>query len=134
MSAMIGGARRHACGREAAQRPGHEVGIIGEGWAGHQVRLRPRPAQVVVEAARPGIGPVEDRPDARQPLGFIGKLPQLGEARLEPGPVVEREVAAVEGGAAHLLLPLVELDAQLHVRRALEERLGQLEEPRAPCK
>ena len=67
---------------EAAQRALHEVRVIRKLLPTHQVRLPPRLAQVIVEAARPRVRPSENCLDARQPLIFFGKPAQLGKTPL----------------------------------------------------
>ena len=64
-----------------------------------QVRLSRRVAEVVVEAAGPGIGPSRIASMPRQPVLFAIELAHCGELALEPDPVVQRHVDRVEGCA-----------------------------------
>src|ERR1039458_1578681 len=80
--------------RFRVRRPGlGPVGMIFQAdAAAHQMRLARGVAQIVVETAGAGIGPVQDAID------FRGAGARLGEAALEPQAVVERHVESVEAG------------------------------------
>ena len=107
--------------------------ILGEPAALHQMRLAGNVAQVIIEPARPGIGPLEDFLYCFEPVGIRGELADASELFQEPLTIVERELQRIQAGTAVHCDGFVQLDTQLHAN-ALEERFGQLEDARAPLR
>src|SRR5207244_1489040 len=72
-------------------------GGLPEGWvsvetrAADQVRLTGEVAEVVVEAAGAGVGPMDDLRQCLETVRLVRKLPQGRELLLQPRPVVERD-------------------------------------------
>ena len=118
-------------GGESDERRLEKGRVLFVAQAAHQVRLLREVAEIVVESAGAGIGPVDDGIELLEAVGFVGNGAQLGEFLLEPHAVVEGVVEGVEVGAAIHRDGLVARDAQLHAD-ALEQRFGQLEDAGAP--
>ena len=78
-----------------------EIGVLLPAHADDQVRLVQKIAQVIVEPARPRVGPVQDVTDgAIAVLGFAVELPDLFELPLKPEAIVEREPGRCRGYAS----------------------------------
>src|SRR6185503_700652 len=113
--------------RETGERRFQERRILPLAAPGDQVRAAERIAEVVVEAAGPGVGPADDRLDGRKAVPLALELPDLLEAAPEPGRGVQGDADGVEVRPATDADRAVALDTQLHAD-ALIEGLGELED------
>src|SRR5579862_7467282 len=84
--------------RESEERRAAERRIAFIAWAANQMGLVGKIAQVVVEPARPGVGPVQDLLQAAKAFRIAAGSAQLGELNLEPFSIVERHIDRIEAG------------------------------------
>src|SRR5229473_2328679 len=95
------------------------------------MRLSSRIAQVIVEAARTRIGPVQDFINGCPAVGFVFHFSNGRETLIEPAAAVQRRINSVESRAAIYRDRLVFFYAQLHAN-ALKQRFREFENARAP--
>ena len=110
---------------------GEATGIGRKAQASYQMRLPSHVAEIIVEAARPWIGPINDLVQGFEPLRFSRKVADPGELLPQPRPVIQRIIEGVQAGAPVHGNGLVFGYAQLHAD-TLKKGVAQFHDPGPP--